>query len=392
MFRSALPAGLVLTLAVSCGPRAVVPAIEPTTATRSATFSLGGQFNIPALTRFPPAGGPRFGGISGLAAAAAAGEFLGISDDHENPRVYRLRTTGSGSGFRVSAVDYISLQLPSSGAFHLDPESIAVAPNGNLLIVSEGMGSAEPRVPPAVLEFAPNGTFIGSLPVRDRFVPNPTGPLVKGVRGNIGFESITITPAGRLFVGTESAIVQDGELTTFEQGAPARIIEYVATSGGYETAREFGYMVEPVHRPPFDAGLAVNGLVELLALDEETLLALERSFVTEAANTGRNMNRIRLFRIDLRRATDVSRLDSLQDRSSFTPVRKVQLLDLSEVPGLSPELAPSLDNFEAIVFAPALPDGRAGLILASDDNFNPSQRTWFLLFAVDELSRPVRIQ
>ena len=65
------------------------------------------------------------------------------------------------------------------------------------------------------------------------------------------------------------------------------------------------------------------------------------------------------------------------------PVSKTLLLDLSTVPGLSPELAPSLDNFEGMAFGPKLPDGRATLILVSDDNFQTSQRTWFLVFAIE---------
>ena len=68
------------------------------------------------------------------------------------------------------------------------------------------------------------------------------------------------------------------------------------------------------------------------------------------------------------------------------------LLDLSNVAGLSADLAPSLDNFEAIAVGPRLPGGRQTLILASDDNFNISQRTWFLQFAVDGLPPVQRVQ
>lgn len=390
MLRKPLLSGLLVALA-ACGAREP-PSPSPPVRTPSPTFSLRGQFNIPPLTEFPEASGLRFGGISGLAPTGKAGEFLAISDDDDNARVYRLRASGDGSDFRVQALDCIKLQFPGAGPSYLDPESLVLTPDGRMLIVSEGMGNAEPRVPPAVLEFGPDGTFLRSLAVPDRFVTNPTGPLARGVRSNIGFESIALTPGGRLFVGTESAIVQDGDLTTFEKAAPARIIEYVSHGARYEPAREFVYMVEPVHRPSFEPGLAVNGLVELLALDEHALLALERSYVAEAGDTGRDVNRIRLFRIDLRGATDVSRFDSLKDAPSFTPVAKTALFDLSRVPGLSPELAPSLDNFEAMAFGPRLPDGRVSLILASDDNFNRAQRTWFLLLAVDGLTRPLRIQ
>jgi hypothetical protein len=54
---------------------------------------------------------------------------------------------------------------------------------------------------------------------------------------------------------------------------------------------------------------------------------------------------------------------------------------LSDVQGLNPELAPSLDNFEGMTFAAPLPDGRPAFIMVSDDNFNKAQRTWFLQFA-----------
>ena len=73
-------------------------------------------------------------------------------------------------------------------------------------------------------------------------------------------------------------------------------------------------------------------------------------------------------------------------------MKKTALVDLANVPGLSPDLAPSLDNFEALAFGPRLADGRHTLMLVSDDNFNVSQRTWFLLFAVDGLASVQRIQ
>ena len=94
------------------------------------------------------------------------------------------------------------------------------------------------------------------------------------------------------------------------------------------------------------------------------------------------MNTIRIYRISLKGATDVSKLDSLKGQSGIVPVTKTLLLDLGQVQGLSPDLSPELDNFEGMAFGPRLPDGRATLLLASDDNFSQRQRTWFLLFAI----------
>jgi len=352
------------------------------------SFTLAGQFDIPPLGRYPTGIGLQFGGISGLAARAGGSEMLGISDDRAGNRVYRFRLSGEGTSFRVETIEEIPLGMVTSGPAQIDPEAIAILPNTNLLIASDGVGSPEPRIPPALVEYTRHGAFVRTFPMRDRYVPNPEGPQVRGVRANIGFESLTLVPGGRrIFTAVESSLVQDGELTTFERGAPARILEYVRDDDGYVPGREFVYMVEPIARPPFEAGEAVNGLVELLALGGEEFLALERSFVAETGDTGRKMNRIRLFRMSLAGATDVSAVDSLKGLSGITPVGKTLVLDLSEVPGLSPDLAPSLDNFEGLAFGPRLADGRSTLIVVSDDNFNETQRTWFLQFAIGDPGR-----
>jgi hypothetical protein len=68
-------------------------------------------------------------------------------------------------------------------------------------------------------------------------------------------------------------------------------------------------------------------------------------------------------------------------------VQKKLLLDLKKTPGLSSELAPSLDNFEGLAWGPRLADGRQTLILVSDDNFSVRQRTWFLAFAIGSVAR-----
>lgn len=388
--RTALLA-VVTAVAAACSS-GTAPRVAPDSTTATPTFTLTGQFSIRPLTQFPPGTGPRFGGISGLAATSDPAVFIGISDDHETNRVYRFRLSGSGADFRAEALEFVPLERPPAGPGDADPEGIALLPGGNMIIVAEGSGRVEPRIPPSIQEYGPRGALVRALPVRDRYVPDRTGPQTKGVRSNLGFEGATVTKSGRLFVATESPLLQDGDLTTFDKGGPSRILEYVRRSGEYHPAREFVYMVEPISRPPFEAGLAVNGLVELLAVDEDVFLALERSFVAEPGNTGRSMNRIRLFRIDVRGAADVSAYDSLKGPDTITPVKKTMLLDLSNVAGLSADLAPSLDNFEAIAVGPRLPGGRQTLILASDDNFNISQRTWFLQFAVDGLPPVQRVQ
>lgn len=377
-------ATLIIVTALGGCRRPADVVVRPDVPATIGGLALRGQFSIPVGTRVPPTLGLRFGGISGLAAVEGGAELLAVSDDRSGLRIYRLAPIGEGANFRVEVREQFTLQGVPAALGELDPEGIAVLPNGNLVIASEGVGGREPRVPPALVEFGRYGSYIRALPVRERFNPNPTGPQVRGVRPNKGFESLTLAPGGeRLFTAVETALVQDGGETTFERGAATRILEYVRTGGGYRPARELVYMVEPIYRPSFEPGVAVNGLVELLALDGQTLLALERSFVDDAGGSGRNMNRIRLFRVSLAGATDVSALDSLEGVAGIVPVTKAPLLDVSDVHGLSPDLAPGLDNFEGMAFTGPLQDQRRGFVLVSDDNFNPTQRTWFLQFAVE---------
>jgi hypothetical protein len=372
---------MALSLTACVGPRPFIAAPAPKLPSDGTTLTLVGQANLPSLERYPPVTGLPFGGISGIVRGSSAGELFGISDAQTGSRIYRFALDGTGGNLAVRTAELIPLEGPS-GEVQRDHEALTILANGNFLIASEGT-SREPRRPPSIAEYGRSGDFIRLLPVRDRFVPEPNGPQTRGARGNAGFEALTLTPDyGRLFVGVETALMQDGTPATFEAGTRTRVLEYDVSTSGFEPRREFAYDLEPIDKVPFAPGFSINGLVELLALDRSTLLALERSYVEEGTGKGSGVNRIRVYRISLDGATDISELDSLEGRSEVVPVTKTLLLDLSSTAGLSPELEPSLDNFEGLAFGPPLPDGRATLVLVSDDNFSPSQSTWFLVFAI----------
>jgi Esterase-like activity of phytase len=371
---------LVLSVA-ACGLR---PAPKPAEVPRAINkLTLVAQYSIPPLGRFPPGIGLPFGGVSGLTTRRAGTELFGISDAQHGGRVYRFAVDGEGASFRVTPTNIIPLEgLP--GRDYADNESMVFLADGTMVTCSEGT-VAQPRVPPALTQYGRDGNFIRTLPLRDRFVPEPTGQQTKGARGSAGVESVTLAPDGkRLFAGVETALVQDGELASFTAGTDTRVLEYVPRRDTFEPAREFVYRLEPLLKPSYDPGVfMINGLVDLLAVDRTSLLALERGYVEEKSRPGRGLNQIRIYRVTLAGATDVSALDSIKGHSEIVPVTKTLLLDLAQTPGLSAELAQSLDNFEGMAFGPRLPDGRATLLLVSDDNFNAAQRTWFLLFAIE---------
>jgi hypothetical protein len=193
------------------------------------------------------------------------------------------------------------------------------------------------------------------------------------VRQNLGFESAATAPNGRfLFTATENALVQDGPPATVGGGSPARILRYNLQRRVLD--RQYVYWTDPIAEPPVPATqFAVNGLVELLPLNNQFLLAMERSFSVGAPGTG---NTIKLYEVALPGADDVNGFDSLQTLlGAIQPVAKTLLLDLDA-------LGIPLDNVEGMAFGPGLPDGRRSLILVSDNNFSPAAFTQFLLFAV----------
>jgi len=118
-----------------------------------------------------------------------------------------------------------------------------------------------------------------------------------------------------------------------------------------------------------------NGLVELIALDNAgNYLALERSYVAGFGNT------IQLYRTSTTGASDVSGMEALWDADTgtplaFVPMQKTRLVYLAEL-GIDP------DNVEGMALGPQLPDGRQLLVLVSDNNFNPSQITQFIMLAI----------
>ncbi len=330
------------------------------------------------------------GGLSGIVYDAANDVYLAVSDDRGadedgTPRFYTLGIDLSDGALDEGAVvieNVTALTLADGvttlDAINPDPEGIAIGPNGELFVSSERDVDGNP----AIFVFNMDGVLQGTLPVDAKFLPDAEGS--QGVRSNLGFESLTITPDGTtLFTATESALAQDGEPASLETGSPARIVEYDLNTG--EAVSEFIYEVEPIANAPVPAdAFADSGLVELLAIDNQgTLLALERSFSSGAPDRGFT---IQLFLVETQAATDVigenaipAAIDDGELEINVDEVaRKELLLDLGE-------LGIPLDNLEGMTLGPVLEDGRQSLVLVADDNFGAfgPQANQFITLALD---------
>jgi hypothetical protein len=319
--------------------------------------------------------GTQVGGLSGIAYDERRAVYYSLSDDPSQfgpARYYTLRVDLGDGRLDPGDVGFVRVTTLLSPAgvpyapFSLDPEGIAYSPRDDTLVITSE-GFANTLVPPFVRRYSLDGHALGDYLVPTPFLPIPG---VRGVRQNLAFESAAVTPNGRsLFVATENALVQDGPPATLAGGSPARILRYDTATGRLE--RQYVYVTDPIAEPSVPAGaFAVNGLVDLLPLNDQFLLAMERSFSVGAPGTG---NTIRLYALKLAGADDVNGADAIG--AGVRPVEKRLLLDLDE-------LGIPLDNVEGMTFGPDLPDGRGSLLLVSDNNFSPAAFTQFLLFAV----------
>lgn len=344
-------------------------------------FELIGTLDIPTGSPF---NGTEIGGLSSIAFDPNRGVYYAISDDQGgiNPvRFYTLSIDLSDGRLDEGDIAFLdvtfirerfgALLAPGS----IDPEGLVLAHEGSLFFTSEGFAFPNPPVDPFVARMNLKGRQTRSLKTPEKFLPNAEG--TQGVRNNLAFESLNLTPDQRdLFTATEGALAQDGPAADLDQESFARILQYRLSTG--RPGSEFVYVVDPVAEVPnpFDA-FRVNGLVELLPLDNAgTMLAMERSFSVGAGNT------VRLYEIETGGATDVSDAFSLfpvglgAPPLDFVPVSKRLILDVEADLGIEP------DNLEGMAFGEVLPDGRLPLILVSDNNFSAAQSTQFIALAV----------
>ncbi|WP_414621491.1 phytase [Calothrix sp. CCY 0018] len=327
------------------------------------------------------------GGISGLAYDANRGIYYGLSDDRSqiNPaRFYDISIDLSDGSLDDGDIsfDSVTTLLDENGQpfpqSSLDPEGIALTKNNTLFIASEG--DANQLINPFVNQFSLQGKQLSELPIPAKFLL--TQDQTSGIRNNLAFESLTITPNQRyLYTATENALFQDGAAADVEQESLSRIIKYDLTTE--QPVGEFVYEVGEVPvAPDSDEDFRTNGLVELLATDNNgTLLALERSFTAGKGNT------VKLYEVQTQGALDVSSQNDLfneAENQAFEidpAVDKRLLVDFADL-GIAP------DNLEGLALGPQLADGSQSLIVVSDNNFSDTQKTQFIALALDFKTTP----
>ncbi|WP_407561735.1 esterase-like activity of phytase family protein [Streptomyces sp. 184] len=295
--------------------------------------------------------GTRVAGLSALSARPGS-PVLALADntDADEARLYGLAVRGAPGHVEAAVRDVTVLRRPDGTPYtgaDFDGEALVTEPAGTVLASSERE--------PSIRRFRlPDGRQTAELPVPRRFRVAPAGQAA----ANQTFESLATAPDGRtLYAGLEGPLDADGR--DAEDRGLLRILRYGWTPNG-------GFAPDAQHAYRADPGL---GLAELTALDRNHLLALERGYTAGVGNT------VRVYRVSLHRAPDVTGLPSLAEAGTEDFLTKRLLVDLADCPpsgatSPQPQPNPLLDNVEGMTLA-----GPRTLLLVSDDNASTRQVT-----------------
>ncbi len=351
-----------------------------------------GEHAFPSKGEFA---GTTVGGLSGITYDAARGVYYAVCDDRgefQAPRFYTLRIAlGMGGIGNVQIVGVTTLDSDAAAPGvqpyernDSDLEDILLLPDDTLLISSE----RDLKGRPWIRRFTLDGVLLDELAQRERFVTvTETGPdnrpvVVRGTRTNLGYEGMTITPDGAtLYTANEEALAQDGPIATLTGGTNIRIVEYDLRAERARPGAERVYQAEKLFAQPNpptafgDNGVTAFAWIKHL-LPRYDLLALERSFATGVGND------VNIYGVRLADAQDVSSLDALPSPFTGRMVAKTLLVNMARV-------GVTADNLEGMTLGPRLPNGKASLLVISDDNFSafdPPQVNQFLLFEIDAVT------
>jgi hypothetical protein len=300
-----------------------------------------------------PANDPRSRELSGIAWDATENVLWAVQD--ESPSVVALLPDREFRSWRFGETVRVDIGGP------VDLEGLVVLPDGFIVCSEDG---------PRVVEVDRTGRLR-----RDIVMPS----AFRDARRNKSLESLTASPSGRyLFTTSETALTRDGAKATTSSGTRVRIVRMGGDPTGKSYEHEVSEHIYETDSAPYEGG--DWGVADLAALDDDELFVLERGFAIGRGNAAR------IYQTKLDARASCFGVDKLSRASPALP--KTLRVDLGKLAARGlPEpkqvqASPLLDNYEGITLGPRLPDGRASVIVVSDDNGRTTQFARILVLAL----------
>lgn len=342
-----------------------------------------GEYTVPHKMQFR---GTTIGGLSGIDYDPSDNLYYLICDDRSEMAPARFYTAKIHLGEKgIDSVEWVnviplkqqngqafpsrrqdSLRVPDPEALRCHParQTIVWSSEGERIVRAGRKVLADPFIAIATKEGLLTDTF--PLPPNLRMSDAEKGPRQNGVLEGLTFASNFKT----LFASVEEPLYEDGPRAGLgDTTGWIRIIKYDVAHR--KPVAQYAYQIDPVVQEPISTGLfVVNGVPDILAVNDHQLLVTERSF-----STGRLTCNVRVYLAELNEAEDIAGMPSLAQTPPKKPVRKKLLLNMDT-------LHRWIDNVEGATFGPVLPNGNRSLLFVTDDNFAPYEKTQFFLFEI----------
>jgi hypothetical protein len=288
---------------------------------------------------------------------------------------------------------------PSTLGRSFDPEGLVIDPRTGHFLISDEYG-------PSVYEFDRKGELLRIFETPANLIPKTTSGvdyvaergttpgLIDGRQDNRGFEGIAITPSGKRLVAVlQDPLIDEPGPNNGRDGRNVRIVVFDNDDDSPTYEKSIAQYVYPLEAQadvlarivaaggtgsPTDPRQGRNiGLSAIAALNEHQFLVLERDnrgIGVEDPNGLTVTGSKRVFKIDLRGATDVSGTTLGATLGTIVPGQKSDLfIDLA-----ADTLLPNgkrAEKWEGLAIGPRLRGG-ARLILAGNDNdYSVTQNT-----------------
>lgn len=350
----------------------------------SAKIVAAGELPADARDQF----GDTVGGIgSGVAYDAASDTFLCLPDRGAGdgtipfrPRYVVIKGTRNGEQLDLKVVESILFRdeegremtglIPDDpeattprmkdGRTCIDPEAIAIAPDGTLYITNE--------YGPDLYQFGRDGKLLRRIEMPEWYRPKTAegkidytaeAKLATGRNINQGAEGMALLPDGKtVALAFQSGVMQDGG-----HSSPLTRLLLLNLQTG-EPVAEYYYPLA-THIPGTETPIAVEDLSvnDLIALDNTTFLVLERDrFGRNGEAKPKDAGFKAVWLVDTRAATNL--LEKAEGQP--TPVKKTLVFNL---PALVKNPAQLAAKWEGIALLGPIKDGNYSLVMTADNDF-----------------------
>lgn len=331
-------------------------------------------YEIPYNTSFQ---NTTIGGLSGIDYDSKHDIYYVISDDRGTinaPHFYTLQIKIKDQQIDTLVFQNVSFLLDETGNIYKsprpDPESIRYhSVEESLFWSSEGerILSATDTFfsDPFIKVQKKDGSFVKQIALPSSLKME----LLSGPRQNGSIESIDFDSEYKnLFFALEEPLIEDGERADTANQALSRIYQIDLYNPNISSI--YAYPLDPIAYSPIPKNsYKINGIVDILHIEEETLWLTERSY-----SNGIRGCIIKIFQIQLDKNKETKTLKDLPTNKILT---KTLLYDFRTT-GIF------IENIEGATIGKPMNNGNKTLLFVSDNNFLENIPTQFFLFEMIE--------